>query len=179
MNECWFLSIFLYLLRLSNSVLSVNIVGYINKFANLFFFPNTIVYHLINIKYYPWEFYIFSTYLVKSAVYFTLTTHLNLEKLYFKCSLAMCGYHIEYHMSNALYVITTMKRTSTRLQRFVMWQILLLILPCISFFFFPHTHCILFLQEINRLTPSIVHGWPQQKQQCLQLPNMKHTHTMS
>ena len=31
------------------------------------------------------------------------------------------------------------------------------------FFFFTHTHCILFLQEINRLTPSIVHGWPQQK----------------
>ena len=35
------------------------------------------------------------------------------------------------------------------------------------FFFFTHTHCILFLQEINRLTPSIVHGWPQQKQQCV------------
>ena len=29
----------------------------------------------------------------------------------------------------------------------------------VFFFFFPtHTHCILFLQEINRLTPSIVHG---------------------
>ena len=27
-----------------------------------------------------------------------------------------------------------------------------------SLFFFTHTHCILFLQEINRLTPSIVHG---------------------
>ena len=26
-------------------------------------------------------------------------------------------------------------------------------------FFFTHTHCILFLQEINRLTPSIGHGW--------------------
>ena len=25
-------------------------------------------------------------------------------------------------------------------------------------FFFTHTHCILFLQEINRLTPSIVNG---------------------
>ena len=56
-------------------------------------------------------------------------------------------------------------------------------LPWCSFFFFSHTHthththCILFLQEINRLTPSIVHGWPQQKQQWLQLPNMKHTHT--
>ena len=47
------------------------------------------------------------------------------------------------------------------------------------FFFFTHTHCILFLQEINRLTPSIVHGWPQQKQQWLQSPNVKHTHTMS
>ena len=35
------------------------------------------------------------------------------------------------------------------------------------FFFFTHTHCILLLQEINRLTPSIVHGWPQQKQQWL------------
>ena len=45
-------------------------------------------------------------------------------------------------------------------------------------FFSTHTHCILFLQEINRLTPSIVHGWPQQKQQWLQLPNMKHTHTI-
>ena len=42
-----------------------------------------------------------------------------------------------------------------------------------------HTHCILFLQEINKLTQSIVNGWPQQKQQWLQLPNMKHTHTMS
>ena len=46
-------------------------------------------------------------------------------------------------------------------------------------FFFTHTHCILFLQEINRLTPSFVNGWPQQKQQWLQLPNTKHTHTMS
>ena len=35
------------------------------------------------------------------------------------------------------------------------------------FFFLTHTHCILFLREINRLTPSIVHGWPQQKQQWL------------
>ena len=26
------------------------------------------------------------------------------------------------------------------------------------FLFFTHTHCILFLQEINRLTPSIVNG---------------------
>ena len=26
------------------------------------------------------------------------------------------------------------------------------------YFFFTHTHCILFLQEINRLTPSIVNG---------------------
>ena len=49
----------------------------------------------------------------------------------------------------------------------------------IVFFFHTHTHCILFLQEINKLTPSIVNGWPQQKQQWLQLPNMKHTHTMS
>lgn len=64
---------------------------------------------------------------------FTLTTHLSLEKLHFKCSLAMCGYHIAYHMSNVLYVITTMKRTSTRLQRFVVWLILLLILPCMSY----------------------------------------------
>ena len=45
------------------------------------------------------------------------------------------------------------------------------------FFFF--THCILFLQEINKLTPNIVNGWPQQKQQWLQIPNKKHTHTMS
>ena len=47
------------------------------------------------------------------------------------------------------------------------------------FFFHTHTHCILFLQEINKLTPNIVNGWPQQKQQWLQLPNTKHTHTMS
>ena len=31
-------------------------------------------------------------------------------------------------------------------------------IPFEIFFFFTHTHCILFLQEINSLTPSIEHG---------------------
>ena len=48
-----------------------------------------------------------------------------------------------------------------------------------TFFFFFHTHTLYFIFTRDRLTPSIVHGWPQQKQQWLQLPNMKHTHTMS
>lgn len=45
----------------------------------------------------------FSTYLDFEIWCVYHTTHLNLEKLYFKYLLARCDYHIEYHMPNAHY----------------------------------------------------------------------------
>ena len=55
---------------------------------------------------------------------------------------------------------------------------------CILILHLPTAHtqataCILFLQEVGKLTPSLVKGGPQQQQQWLQESNTKHTHTVS